>query len=357
MAQAGWSLTVLPRVDSATRLGALARALEPGFRTVHPGAYDGQFYWGIAVDPLAIGNLHGAFDKASYRYGHPLYGWLGWLLSAGHARAAVAGLTAAGLLSVAAAAVAASTLGIASGRSAWIGLFVALSPGLIIAASDDLGEPLAVALLLGGLAFYLRKQDLPAWICFALLPLAKEQLILVPLAMAGYERHLTRAPRAWRFAAAILPALIWWTYARIRLGAWFTTGDTALGRPLQGWWRALVDERKGRLTEYSTTAVIVLLLALLGLTVARALQVRGPLELCYLALAAVAICLAPNATIALSTALRNTAFLLALAPYILLAAHSERGRRGKTGCLLRRSCGVQVTVASVDSDDMNRGRD
>jgi hypothetical protein len=329
LAPAGWSLTALPRVDSATRLGALARALEPGFRTVHPGAYDGQFYWGIAVDPLARGELHGAFDKASYRYGHPLYGWLGWLFSAGHAGAAAAGLAAAALLSVAAAAVAASALGIARGRSGWIGLFVALSPGLIIAASDDLAEPLAVALLLGGLAFYLRKLDLPAWICFALLPLAKEQLILVPLAVAGFERHLMRPARALRFAAAILPALIWWSYARITLGAWFTTGDTALGGPLQGWWRALADARTSRLSEYSTTAVIILLLAVLGLTFVRALQVRGPLELCYLALTAVVICLAPNATIALSTALRNTAFLAALAPFILLAARSEGGRRGR----------------------------
>jgi hypothetical protein len=328
LAPAGWSLTVLPRVDSATRLGALARALEPGFRTVHPGAYDGQFYWGIAVDPLAAGKLHGAFDKASYRYGHPLYGWLGWLLSAGHARAAAAGLAAAALLSVVAAAVAASGLGITRGRSGWIGLFVALSPGLIIAASADLAEPLAVALLLGGLAFFLRGHDLPAWACFALLPLAKEQLVLVPLAVAGYERHLRRPRQALGFAAAVVPALVWWSYARITLGAWFTTGDTALGRPLQGWWRALADARTSRLTEYSTTAVIVLLLALLGLTFVRALQLRGPLELCYLVLAAVAICLAPNATIALSTALRNTVFLVALAPFILLAARSNRGGRG-----------------------------
>ena len=327
LAPAGWSLTVLPRVDSATRLGALARALEPGFRTVHPGAYDGQFYWGIAVDPLAIGNLHGAFDKASYRYGHPLYGWLGWLLSAGQARAAAAGLTAAALLSVAAAAVAASALGVTRGRSGWIGLFVALSPGLIVAAGDDLAEPLAVALLLGGLAFYLRARDLPAWICFALLPLAKEQLVLVPLAVAAYELRVTRPARALRFAAAIVPALIWWTYTRFTLGAWFTTGDTALGRPLQGWWRALVDARPSRLTEYSTSAVIILLLAVLVLAFVRAMQVRGPLELCYLALAAVAICLAPNATVALSTALRNTVFLVALVPFILLAARSGRSSR------------------------------
>jgi hypothetical protein len=203
---------------------------------------------------------------------------------------------------------------------------------LIIAAGNDLAEPLAVSLLLGGLAFYLSEQDLPAWICFALLPLAKEQLVLVPLAVAAYELRVMRPARALRFAAAVVPALTWWTYTRIALGAWFTTGDTALGRPLEGWWRALGDARPGRLTEYSTTAIIILLLALLALAVVRAVQRRGPLELCFLALAAVAICLAPNATMALSTALRNTAFLGALAPFVLLAGRSERGRRGRVGC-------------------------
>jgi hypothetical protein len=74
---AAWSLSALPRVDSTTMLGADARALDPGFHTVASGAYDGQFYWGVAVDPLATGSAHRAFDKASYRYGHPLYGWLG----------------------------------------------------------------------------------------------------------------------------------------------------------------------------------------------------------------------------------------------------------------------------------------
>jgi hypothetical protein len=41
----------------------------------------------IAVDPLALASVHRYFDKLAYRYGHPLYGWLGWLLSAGQAAA------------------------------------------------------------------------------------------------------------------------------------------------------------------------------------------------------------------------------------------------------------------------------
>src|SRR4051812_50210936 len=84
---AGWSLTILPRVEEGTAMAKVARAKDPGFRLVPSGGYDGQFTWGIAVDPLATGDAHQAFDEASYRYGHPLLGWLGWLASARQAPA------------------------------------------------------------------------------------------------------------------------------------------------------------------------------------------------------------------------------------------------------------------------------
>ncbi|HJX46618.1 MAG TPA: hypothetical protein VJ375_02140, partial [Gaiellaceae bacterium] len=86
----GWDLTALPRVDDNTGMATAARRVDPGFHTVKTGAYDGQFYWGIAVDPIATGDVHQAFDTASYRYGHPLLGWIGWLFSAGRARGAPA---------------------------------------------------------------------------------------------------------------------------------------------------------------------------------------------------------------------------------------------------------------------------
>jgi hypothetical protein len=105
---AGWDVTALPRVASNTPLGADARRIDPGFRTVQAGAYDGQFYWAIALDPLATGSIHRAVDEPSYRYGHPLYGWLGWIFSAGQGTAAAAALLAVGLASLGAAAAAAA---------------------------------------------------------------------------------------------------------------------------------------------------------------------------------------------------------------------------------------------------------
>jgi hypothetical protein len=316
LSSADWSLSALPRVDSKTKLGATARILDPGFRTVHPGAYDGQFYWGVAVDPLAVGQVHDAFDKASYRYGHPLFGWLGWLFSAGQARAVPAALAALGLVSLFVAAAVAAALGVGRGTAGWEGLFVALNPGLIGSATHDLGEPLAAALMVGAIAAYVGGRRAPAWICLALLPLSKEPLLAVSLAVVVWEIVQHRRRRAALFATAMIPALLWWTYTRVHLGAWFTSGDSALGLPLAGWSSTLIDARGG---EARTVGVVILacLVSLLALASLRALRGRGPVELSYLALAALAACVAPNATLEFSTALRNTAFLVVLFPFVI----------------------------------------
>jgi hypothetical protein len=315
---ADWSLTALPRVDSKTRLGATSRILDPGFHTVHPGAYDGQFYWGVAIDPLALGRAHGAFDKASYRYGHPLFGWLGWLFSAGRARAVPAALAALGLVSLFAAAAGAAALGAGRGTGGWEGLFVALNPGLIGAATHDLGEPLAAALMVGAIAAYVGGRRAPTWICLALLPLSKEPLLAVCLAVVAWELVQHRRRRAAVFATAVIPALLWWTYTRIHLGAWFTSGDSALGLPLAGWNSTLFDGRGGEARGVGV-AILVSLVGFLAFASLCAVRRQGPVELSYLALVTLAACLAPNATLEFSTALRNTAFLVVLLPFVAAA--------------------------------------
>jgi hypothetical protein len=327
---AGWSLTALPRVDSNTRLGAAARKLDPGFHTIHPGAYDGQFYWAVAVDPIALGDVHRIVDKPSYRYGHPLYGWLGWLFSAGRPRAVPAALAAIGLVSLFAAAAVAAALGVRCGRNGWDGLFVALNLGLISSAAHDLAEPLAAALLLGAVFAYVGEKRASAWVCLALLPLAKEPLLLVLLGVVVWELAQRRRRAAAQFATAAIPAFLWWTYARIHLGAWFTSGDSALGEPLAGWRRALSEERPGEARGVAV-AILVSLLVLIVLAGVRALRTRGPVELAYLGLAAVAVCLAPNATAALTTALRNTAFLLVLVPFVIVPPQLLPRSRSRAG--------------------------
>jgi hypothetical protein len=322
----GWDVTVLPRVGSVTPLGAAAKRIDPNFRTAHAGGYDGQFYWAIALDPVATGSIHRDIDNPSYRYGHPLYGWLGWLFSAGQGTAAAAALLAVGLASLTAAAAAAAWLGRRRGSAGWEGLFVTANVGLVYAATHDLAEPLCAALLLGGLGAYCSGRRKSALLCFALLPLAKEPLVLVPVAVAAWELWRNRASirTVLPLAGALLPSVCWWVYARIHLGAWFTSGGSALGAPFSGWKRALLDAGvraysaipSQNQTGEETLAVLVVLLALLAVAGLFALRLRGPVELIFVALGAIVLCLAPSGTTILRDAVRNTALLVVLVPFV-----------------------------------------
>jgi hypothetical protein len=324
---AGWSASALPRVDSGTAMADVARSVDPGFRLVHPGAYDGQFYWGIALDPVGVGSAHRAFDNPPYRYGHPLLGWLGWIASAGQGRLAAGALAVLGLASLFAAAVAAAALGLARGRSGFEALFVALNPGLLYAAAHELAEPLCAALLLGALYARVSERRRLLLACLVLLPFSKEPLVLVPLTLAAWALVRERRPLAEvaALAATALPAVVWWTYARLHFGAWFTGGDNALGLPLAGWARALSDaglhsfSPAADLNQLGEVAIVVLvpLLGLLALAAAGALRRVGPVEVVYLLLAAIAACLAPIATTLPRDALRNTALLVVLVPFVI----------------------------------------
>jgi hypothetical protein len=343
---AGWDVTALPRVASNTALGADARRIDPGFHTVGAGAYDGQFYWAIALDPLAAGSIHHQVDKPSYRYGHPLYGWLGWLFSAGQGTAAATALLAVGLASFAAAAAAAAWLGLRRGGHGWESLFVVANAGLIYSAAHDLAEPLCAALILGGLAAYLAGRRPAALACFALLPLAKEPLALLPLAVAVWEvwRNRARIRSVLPLVCTLLPGVAWWIYARIHLGAWFTSGDSALGAPFSGWKRALLDAGVGSYSTdplknqigEETLIVLVALLVLLAVAGIAALRFRGPVELFFVPLGVIALCLAPNATVSLRDALRNTSLLVLLVPFVTVSppllptSWARRGARSST---------------------------
>jgi hypothetical protein len=336
----GWSLTALPRVDGATGMGAAARAIDPSFHTVHPGAYDGQFYWGLAVDPIATGTVHKQFDNTPYRYGHPLFGWLGWLFSAGQARAAPAALVVVGLLSMLVAGVAAGLLGTAAGGRGWEGLFVALNPGLLYAAAHDLSEPLCAALTTVGLLAFVRGRRGIALACFVLLPLSKEPLVLVPLGLAawGLLRRRIDLRGAVALCATVLPSVVWWVWLRVHLGAWFFSGEhTAFRSPLHGWERAIVDAGifsyatdplRNQIGEASLFVVVALGGLLLVATVA-ASRFRDPVDAVFLPLVVLVACLSPAATTNERDILRVTSIVVLLVPFVLLSRPHYADRPSK----------------------------
>ena len=226
-----------------------------------------------------------------------------------------------------AAGAAAAALGLVRGRSGVEALFVALNPGLLYAAAHDLTEPLSAALLLGALYGYVRDRPRLMYACLVLLPLSKEQFVLVPIALAVWElaRRGRRIADVVPLVATLIPAAAWWVYARLTLGAWFTSRSHALGAPFVGWGRALVDAGIHSLTDDAaanqlgevTVVVLVALLGLLAFAALRAIHLRGPIDPVYLVLAALAVFLASNATELPRDALRNTAVLVVLVPFVI----------------------------------------
>jgi hypothetical protein len=231
--------------------------------------------------------------------------------------------------------VAAGFLGIAAGGRGWEGLFVALNPGLLYAAAHDLSEPLCAALTTMGLLAFVRGRRGVALICFALLPLSKEPLILVPLGLAawGLLRRRIDLRGALALCATVLPSVVWWVVLRVHLGAWFFSGEhTAFRSPLHGWERAILDSgifsyaadpTRNQIGEASLF-VIVALGGLLLVAAAAASRLRDPLDAVFLPLVVLVACLSPAATSNERDILRVTSVVVLLVPFVLLSRPALR---------------------------------
>jgi hypothetical protein len=323
-----WDTSSLVRMHERLPLSKLALKDDPTFRLrTTSGFYDGAYFYAIARDPLATGEAHHLLDEAPYYWGHPAYGWLAWLASAGGRPGAVPdALLAVGLLSIFIAGAAASLLARALGWSPWGGLVVALNPGLVFAVYSDTSESLGAALLLLGLAAYAGGRRGWAIGLFAALCFVKEPLVLVPLAIAAWELLRTRRPPF--VVAAVVPAVLWWIYLRIHLGAFpFGQGSERLTAPLVGWKRALLDAASqswdknvdtAQMGEASVALIIVVGLAILVAGI-YALRLRSVAAPAFLAIAALYACITPNGVQYPKDLIRELALVLTLLPFVLAA--------------------------------------
>jgi hypothetical protein len=323
-----WDTSALVRMHDALPISKLALHDDPTFRLRHTsGFYDGAYFYAIARDPLATGQAHHLLGEAPYYWGHPAYGWLAWLASAGGRPGAVPdALLALGLLSILVAGAAASVLARILGWSPWGGLVVALNPGLVFAVYSDTSESLGAALLLLGLAAYAAGRRRSALGLLAALCFVKEPLVLVPLAVAAWELWRTRRPPL--VAAAVVPAVLWWFYLRIHLGAFpFGQGSERLTAPLVGWKRALLDAASqswnrgvdtAQLGEAAVALIIVVGLAILVAGI-YALRLRSVVAPAFLAIAALYACITPNGVQYPKDLIRELALVLTLLPFVLAA--------------------------------------
>jgi hypothetical protein len=229
-------------------LAQLARLHDPNFQFAsRADHYDGYYYYGIALDPFALHKSHTLLDQGAYRYGHPLFGWLGNLVSLGQPRLVPAALLATSLLGMALAGWSLSRLAVGLGGSAWLGLGVTLLPGLLSASSVLTPEPVCAGLVLSGLLAWHRGRWLLAALPLGLVCLGKEQFVAVPVGLAAWEvmsavraRHRIErsAAKAAALACGPLALSLWYVWVHARFHRWsFDYEDGNIGWPVVGWLR------------------------------------------------------------------------------------------------------------------------
>ena len=325
--QQSWNVTALVRMHDTLPLAKLAQRDDPGFRLRghESGFYDGAYFYANARDPLATGEAHRLIEEAPYRYGHPLYGWLTWLVSGGGQPRAVPGaLLFVGLVSIFLAGLGASLLAVSLGWTAWGGLVVALNPGLVFSVNVDTTEPLGAALLVFGLLAHRSERRVLTFALFTALCFVKEPLVLVPLAIAAWDYWRRRRPPL--LAASVAPVIVWWLYLELHLRATpFGQGRDRLTAPFLGWARALSAAAAQSWNQGTDTAqlgqaavpliIVVGLLILVGAI--RALRLATAVDVSLLVLAALYACGSTNAFQYPKDLIREPVLALLLVPFVL----------------------------------------
>jgi hypothetical protein len=189
-----WALAVVHRdeVDWMPRVGitfldqgAGASAAIDALRPDAAGqvGYDGQFFYFLALDPR---NAEPYVDAPAYRFGRIGYPTVVRVVAAGQPEAVPWALLLVNLVAVAAGTFLLARLLSARGVSPWFAILYGTAPGLFIAVSRDLSEPLAYALAIAGLAAMgggRRRLGLAA-VLFGLAGLTREITLLFPVALA-----------------------------------------------------------------------------------------------------------------------------------------------------------------------------
>jgi hypothetical protein len=303
-------------------------------QTVPGTGYDGQWYLGLAYDPLLLDDLADGFDMPRYRAGRPLLGVAGWLASGGGLLGPALGVLAVGVLAAGLGAAATARLAVAIGLPRWAGLAFCLVPGVAVGVTFATAEPLGLACAVLGLSLAAQsagssvRSALWAGLAFAAAALAKETYLLFALAaalVALLETGGTLGSRVRRAALLVGPGIavlgLWTVWVAVHVPASAADGRpaAAVALPLTGWVDAVRDMAAGTWVADAPVGPlgVVLMAGSLALAVAGIVagaRRPGLLGWCSLGFGAAALCLSPYLLGHFLSAMR------ALAPSVLAAA-------------------------------------
>lgn len=331
--EAGGGVGSLVRLPREEPLGQLVAERDPGFPFVTgPARYDGLYFYTFALDPFATGAEHQLIDAPAYRYGHAGYGWAAATLSLGNPGLVPPVLLLLSLVGMAAAAASASLLAGHLGLSRWLGLTVAINPGLIYAVTSDTSEAFAAGVLGTGLLLWLKGNYRWGGTLLVALCLIKEPFVMVPLGIGIWEalEYLKGRGRpgffgrmAW-LAAGPVALGAWFVYLQAKFGVWpFAEGPENVTVPIAGWAETLRLASEMSLDpggHQVGAASLPLLVAAGGVIVigaVRALLSRRPVDLVFVGLALVVASLTWLALLFPKDMMRNLSASFYLLPFVI----------------------------------------
>jgi hypothetical protein len=312
-------VTVMAALTWAALIAAVAQAkfggdprglLFLGTRFYHPPAfagiprvgrfgYDGQFYAALAIDPfLRSHETVKALDAPAYRATRILVPMAAWLVALGRPQAAIVayqGLCWA--LSILAVAIVAAWLRREAG-SPWWALLLAFNAGLVTAMLRTTLDGAAVFFVVAALWLARRSQHGGAVPTAAAGNLCREISCIVPLAQAVHELAGRRWKRAFAYAVLpLLPVLAWQVYMRAVWHPNFRL-PSSVGTPavaLVGKVMAVLAGRGFMLSQEFWATLAVCLTVVAGIAVAARRGRFEPPSMVFIAIAALAVVLAPRA--------------------------------------------------------------
>jgi hypothetical protein len=196
-------------------------------------AYDGEFFYRLAVDPLLVRDVGITLDGPSYRQQRLLYPllvgalsfgqetWVPWLLIVVN----VVGLAVLGFLG--------ARYVVATNRAAWLGIALPLYVGFSYTLARDLSEIVEACLVTAMLLAWQTRRVALAALCMCLAVLARETAVVLAVALlAAWVWERVRSPSGGRTSMQVLVGVAGVAcYLAVQITLWLRWGvlPTAAG--------------------------------------------------------------------------------------------------------------------------------
>jgi hypothetical protein len=193
--------------------------------------YDGQFFFYLAQDPFLSGKAASRdqvssdhIDNVAYRYQRILLPLAGWLVSWGNPDVLQWTLPLLNLAAVLAATWLLAVFLRGRDRPTWAALAFPVSIGVLVGVFNDVSDPLAAALFLMGVLWWLDRRTALAVAALTGCILARELYVLPVAALAAAELYRSRrGGLPWLIPLGVFG--LWQIYLRLALAASPTDGS------------------------------------------------------------------------------------------------------------------------------------